>query len=184
VDKFNWRMRASGVFLLWATAAVVLPGQTFTTIYSFCSQPNCTDGAGPYAGLVQGTSGNLYGTTWVGGTSSACGGGCGTIFKITPSGKLTTLGSFDDTNGVLPFAGMIQAANGKFYGTTAGGGAHSNGTVFKATSSGTLTTLYSFCSRSQGSEGNIRRVAHLAGFTRFQKLPIENPFNQYFEIQP
>jgi uncharacterized repeat protein (TIGR03803 family) len=118
--------------------------------YNFCSQANCTDGSEPLAALVQGTSGNLYGTTWVGGSSSACSGGCGTVFKITPGGKLTTLHSFNITDGGGPYAGLIQATNGKFYGTTPYGGANSNGTVFRVTSNGTLTTLYSFCSRSQG----------------------------------
>jgi uncharacterized repeat protein (TIGR03803 family) len=76
------------------------PGGTYTTLYSFCSLPNCADGALPLAELVQAEDGNLYGTTAVGGNSSGpvCGpggaGGCGTIFKITLQGALTTLYSF------------------------------------------------------------------------------------------
>ena len=90
---------------------------------------------------MQGSDGNFYGTTFDGGAN--CNAGCGTVFKITPSGTLTTLHSFDSADG-LPCAGLIQATDGNFYGTTAAGGANDNGTVFKITPGGTLTTLYSF----------------------------------------
>lgn len=50
-----------------AAAAVASPAQTFTTLYSFCGQPSCTDGTTPFAGVVQGTDGNFYGTTTAGG---------------------------------------------------------------------------------------------------------------------
>ncbi len=98
----------------------ITPAGAFTTLYNFCTKPNCTDGAGPY-GLVQGTDGNFYGTTAGGGTSSACGAhGCGTVFKITAGGTLTTLHDFDFTDGEGPFY-VVQATNGKFYGVTNGG---------------------------------------------------------------
>src|ERR1017187_8227351 len=67
----------------------ITPGGTLTTLYSFWSQTNCTDGATPYAGLVQAANGDLYGTTYYGGTN-----GGGTVFKITQGGTLTTLYSF------------------------------------------------------------------------------------------
>ena len=103
---------------------------TLAALYSFCSQPNCADGAQPGAGLVQATDGNFYGTTPFGGASNNC---CGTIFKITPQGTLTTLHSFDQSDGANPDAGLIQATDGNFYGTTYGGGTNDNccGTVFK-----------------------------------------------------
>jgi len=102
------------------------------------------------AGLVQGTDGNFYGATFVGGTqSSKCSGfGCGTLFKITAGGTLTTLHFFDGTDGYEP-SGLIQGTDGNFYGTTAGGGTGGSssckngcgvGTVFKMTPSGVLTT--------------------------------------------
>jgi len=123
-----------------------------TTIHSFCSEPDCIDGSAPYAAPVQATDGNLYGTTSSGGANTNaeyCSTGCGTVFRITPSGKLTTLHRFcsepDCTDGSIPYAGLIQATDGDFYGTTYSGGAKGGGTVFKITSSGTLTTLYSFC---------------------------------------
>ena len=92
----------------------------------------------PHAGLVQATDGNFYGTTEYGGTSGNCGADrCGTIFKITPAGTLTTLHSFDGTDGAAPYGALIQATDGNFYGTTEGGnsGGHYDvyGTVFSLT---------------------------------------------------
>jgi uncharacterized repeat protein (TIGR03803 family) len=118
-----------------------------TTLYSFCSQPDCTDGYLPQANLVQATDGNFYGTTVGGGIK-----GGGTVFKITRTGKLTTLYSFCSifqgacTDGDEPTAGVVQATDGNFYGTTELGGVNNSGTVFKITPGGKLTTLYSFCS--------------------------------------
>jgi uncharacterized repeat protein (TIGR03803 family) len=97
-----------------------------TTLHSF----DGTDGASPYAGLVQATDGNLYGTTDFGGANCVSDGGCGTVFKITPKGKLTTLHSFDGTDGADPYAGLVQYTDGNLYGTTATGGSYGRGTVF------------------------------------------------------
>ena len=135
------------------------PTGVLTTVYRFCSKTNCADGAYPEAGLVQATDGNLYGTTFYGGAnSSACSGlGCGTVFKITLAGKLTTLHSFcsltNCPDGAEPAAGVVQATDGNFYGTTFTGGANSYGTVFKITAAGKLTTLYSFCSQTGCADG-------------------------------
>ncbi len=136
-----------------------------TTLYSFCSQPNCTDGALSVLGtppLVQATDGNFYGATFGGGGCASAGDAkdCGTIFKITSGGALTTLYTFcsqpNCTDGVAP-NGLVQAANGDFYGTTSqGGGAappYGAGTVFKITSDGALTTLYTFCSQPNCTDG-------------------------------
>ena len=132
-----------------------------TTLFSFCSQTDCMDGLYPYAGLVQAGDGNFYGTTLKGGASSCRynenGDGCGTVFKMTPGGNLTTLYSFcaqsNCSDGANPAAGLIQGADGSFYGTTSIGGSHDGGTVFKITATGTLTTLYSFCSKWNCSDG-------------------------------
>jgi uncharacterized repeat protein (TIGR03803 family) len=126
----------------------ITPSGTLTTLYSFASKRDYADGAYPEETLVQAANGDLFGTTAEGGTSNACRGGCGTVFKITPSGMLTTLHSFDLTDGQFPAAGLAQGTDGNFYGTTFGAGGEDNsyGTVFKITPSGTLTTLYSFCS--------------------------------------
>jgi uncharacterized repeat protein (TIGR03803 family) len=138
---------------------------TLTTLYSFCSQSNCTDGANPWAELIQATNGDFYGTTNSGGANCAPIGGCGTVFKITPSGALTTLYSFcsqsNCTDGAYPQVRLVQATNGDLYGTTAYGGIQkptcntfgSCGTVFKITPGGTLTTLYIFCSQIGCTDG-------------------------------
>jgi uncharacterized repeat protein (TIGR03803 family) len=82
------------VFALCAMTAISLRAQTFTTLYSFCPEgAPCPDGAKPTAGLVQAADGDLYGTTSIGGANCPP-FGCGTVFKITLSGTLTTLYSF------------------------------------------------------------------------------------------
>ena len=129
---------------------------TLTTVYSFCSQSGCTDGA--YLGaeaLVQVTNGDLYGTTTGGGSF---GQNTGVIFSVTPAGSLTA--SFGRctvsacTSGNVPFAGLIQATNGKFYGTTYTGGTNGKGgAVFQFSPNGTLKPLYDFCSQPQCTDG-------------------------------
>ncbi len=135
------------------TVFQITSGGTPTTLYSFCAQSSCTDGAAPSAGLVQGANGDFYGTTYGGGANSL-----GTVFKITPGGTLTTLYSFcvqsECTDGGRPYAGLVLGTNGEFYGTTLGGGAHGGGTVFKITPHGALTTLYSFCALTGCPDGN------------------------------
>src|ERR1700674_258436 len=138
MSKLNFCVRACALIVLWATTAVTLPAQTFKSLDSFDN----TNAAFPWATLVQASDGNFYGTTQNGG-NTACALGCGTIFRITPNGKLTTF-SFDGTNGSDPYGGLVQAANGDFYGVTTTGGAYNSGTVFKFTPNGGLTTLYSF----------------------------------------
>jgi len=103
------------------------PATTFKTLFSF----NGTDGSLPYyMTLIQGTDGEFYGTTSTGGAHN----NDGTVFKITSSGKLTTLYNFcaqaSCADGANPWAGLIQASDGNFYGTTNGGGAYGKGTVF------------------------------------------------------
>jgi len=152
------------------TVFKITPSGALTTLYSFCTQGgvNCTDGFVPIGNLVEGSDGNFYGTTSAGGSgtpancvvsipNSIYAGGCGTIFKITPSGVFTTLYSFctqggaSCSDGFDPPAGLVEGSDGNFYGTTSYGGANAEGTVFKVTPSGSFTTLYSFCDQSSGS---------------------------------
>jgi uncharacterized repeat protein (TIGR03803 family) len=141
----------------------ITPSGALTILHSFCSKSGCADGEYTYAVPIQGTDGNFYGTTYLGGSKEL-----GTVFKITPSGTLTTLHTFDGTDGSQPLAGLVQASDGNFYGTTYMGGSQGNGEIFKITPSGTLTTLHSFCSRTackdgrnpfaglvQGTDGNL-----------------------------
>jgi uncharacterized repeat protein (TIGR03803 family) len=107
--------------------------------------------------LIQATDGNFYGTTSEGGAYCTGTGGCGTIFRITPSGTLTSLYSFCSQltcpDGDYPRAGLLQASDGNLYGTTEGGGITNGGTVFKITFSGALSTIYSFCTLSGCTDG-------------------------------
>ena len=115
--------------LLGIVAAIITVGcitvsaQTLTTLHSF----NGGDGRSPEATLVQGSDGNFYGTTALGGAHAK-----GTVFRIDPTGSLTTLHSFSGSpgDGAVPVAGLVQGTDGNFYGTTALGGAHGAGTVF------------------------------------------------------
>jgi uncharacterized repeat protein (TIGR03803 family) len=134
----------------YGTFFTMTPSGTLTTLYSFCilGALGCVDGAWPYAAPLQGTDGNFYGTTPSGGDLSCNPSyGCGTVFQITPAGKLTTLHSFDGSDGTYPFAGLIQGSDGDLYGMTSDGLNGYGGTVFQITTGGTLTTLYAFCSQ-------------------------------------
>jgi hypothetical protein len=153
---------------------------TLETLHSFCSQSNCSDGAGPgaYAGLIMDGAGNLYGTTSGGGANSggafAGGNGGGTVFQLTRSGtgwRENVLYSFcsqlvgqDCTDGVTPYAGLIMDASGNLYGTTFSGGAtiygggFGSGVVFELTpnqskTAWTETVLYNFCSQPLCTDG-------------------------------
>jgi uncharacterized repeat protein (TIGR03803 family) len=108
------------------------PAGAYTRIYSFCQKANCADGAFPKAPVIEGTDGNLCGTTSGGNGNRNCPieQGCGTVFRLTPSGVLTTLHSFEVTDGRYPAAGLVQATNGTFYGATRLDGAYGEGTIF------------------------------------------------------
>jgi uncharacterized repeat protein (TIGR03803 family) len=150
-----WRtICLAGVFC--ALTVIGSAADTFTTLVSFNGTDGQADDASDGASLVQGFDGSFYGTTFYGGTNSTCGnlpGGCGTVFRITPTGRLTTLYSFcsqqnneqNCLDGIFPNNGLVQATNGNFYGTTNGGGTKGVGTVFEITPDGKLTTLHSFC---------------------------------------
>jgi uncharacterized repeat protein (TIGR03803 family) len=116
-----------------------------TLLYSF---KGGTDGRGPYGGVIQANDGNFYGTTNLGGTANA-----GTVFKITPAGVESVLYSFQGAgDGGYSRAGLVQASDGNFYGTTEGGGTANAGTVFKITPAGVESVLYSFQGGSDGAD--------------------------------
>jgi uncharacterized repeat protein (TIGR03803 family) len=116
------------------------PAQTFTVLHAFTGRP---DGASPHAGLLLDKSGNLYGTTAVGGDIKS---GWGTVFKVTSEGQETVLYSFaSGTDGANPQAGLIMDASGNLYGTTSKGGSVPNfGTVFKVSAKGKENVLFRF----------------------------------------
>jgi len=126
----------------------IAPDGTETILHSFKGRSR--DGSTPYGGLIEDPSGNLYGTTWRGG-STKCGSGCGTVFKIAPNGKESILYAFQGgKDGSLPMDSLFEDSAGNFYGTTDYGGTYNYGTVFKLASDGTETILYSFAGSSDG----------------------------------
>lgn len=124
-----------------------------TVLYTFGCSSNCSSGGAPVGGLVLASDGNFYGTTSVGGPQSS-----GTIFKVTPSGTLTTIATFCTQtgcpNGQLPMSSLIQGSDSNLYGTTILGGTNGGGTIFKLTPQGVLSSLYSFCQSFTCPEGN------------------------------
>jgi uncharacterized repeat protein (TIGR03803 family) len=118
-----------------------------TVLYAF---KGGTDGSQPMSGVVRDAEGNLYGTTYYGG-SAQC-GSCGVVFKIAPDGTETVLHTFTGppNDGAWSIAGLALDSAGNLYGTTTYGGAYSWGTVFKLAPDSTETVLYSF---SHGADG-------------------------------
>lgn len=138
---------------------------TLTTLHNF-NRFNPTDGSEPYGGLIQARDGNLYGTTTGGGSHNS-----GTVFKITTSGTLKLLGSLNyAVDGAIPYAGVVQATNGSFYGTTTEGEL-GQGTVYEITSFGQITAVYNFAANGvqpiapviQASNGNFYGTAYTDG---------------------
>ena len=125
----------------YGTVFQVSSAGAYTVLHSFANAK--TDGEFPRAGLVQGTDGNFYGTTYAGGAN-----GYGTVFKINSSGAFTLLHSFafGTTDGTGSMSSLVQGTDGNFYGTTPGGGANGYGTVFQISpvSPYPLTLLHSF----------------------------------------
>jgi uncharacterized repeat protein (TIGR03803 family) len=115
-------------------------GTGFKVIHKFCSKANCADGSAGYS-MVVGADGNLYGTTYYGGTGNCSPyGGCGTIFRVTPStGAYEVVFNFNfATTGENP-SSLVVAADGTFHGSSAGS---LGGLLFHYTeATGTLTTV-------------------------------------------
>ncbi len=114
----------------YGTVFEMTPAGEVTTRYSFSGG---SDGANPWGGLVQAADGNLYGTTQDFGTY-----GFGTIFRLAPTGTLTTVGQFDGYLGAYPSASLIQAADGNLYGTTLSGGLYNSGEIYRVGIGGPL----------------------------------------------
>jgi uncharacterized repeat protein (TIGR03803 family) len=190
------------------TVFKITPSGVLTTLYYFCSQANCADGTYPAPGLIVASDGNLYGETTEGGAAGSCAQasyGCGTVFRITPTGTLTTLHSFAGypTEGEGPGGGLVQARDMNLYGTSFEGGINNTGTAFKITTGAVLTTIYNFCpqymhnqcpqGRSpygglvQGTDGNLYGATNAGGtlgdygtlyrLTTQGKLTVEHSFD-------
>ncbi len=148
--------------LLWAVA-LSLPvfeaqaAAVLTTLHSFQPSPN---GASP-SGLVEGSDGYFYGTTYEGGTN----GGYGTVFKVSTNGALISLYSFTGgLDGSSPQGEVVQGNDGFFYGTTESGGRSNAGTVFKISTNGALTGLFSFSGGTDGGSPQSDLVEGVDGY--------------------
>jgi uncharacterized repeat protein (TIGR03803 family) len=143
-----------------------------TVLHSFAGTGG--DGANPYASLVRDAAGNLYGTTFLGGTSC----NCGTIFKVDATGKETVVHSFTGLDGEYPLAGLVRDSAGNLYGTTTGGGTSGYGVVFKLNETGTETVLHSFTGGTtdgnspyaglvRDAAGNLYGTTHSGGASNY-----------------
>ena len=119
-----------------ATAYKITPAGTFTLLGSIPDRS--------FSPLVLGTDGSFYGTTQHGGKFNQ-----GTLFKMTPAGKVTVFYNFDTTHGAVPWGCLVQGADGNFYGTATLGGSGGGGVVFRATKAGSLKVLHNFLSGSK-----------------------------------
>ena len=168
----------------WGTLFKITPAGLLTPLFSFAN----TNGALPFAGLVQDSGGTLYGTTTIGGSSASASAvpipcyagrgftgadGAGTVFKLAADGTFTSLYSFTGGNdGGNCFGGLLLASDGNLYGTTENGGVYGFGTVFRITTDGALTTLVQFdgyqganpaCTLIQGTDGCLYGTAQNGG---------------------
>jgi uncharacterized repeat protein (TIGR03803 family) len=165
----------------------ISPSGSYTNLYSFGASPY--DGANPGSGLVQGSDGNFYGTTYWGGTN-----GFGTVFRISPSGSKTNLYSFGGgtNDGGHPLA-LVEGSDGNFYGTTVFGGTNLYGTVFRISPSGSETILHSFPSSVadgiypsaglvQGSDGDFYGVTGDGGTPGYGNMFRISPSGSYTNL--
>jgi uncharacterized repeat protein (TIGR03803 family) len=148
----------------------ITPVGTESVLWSF-GGPG--DGNSPTAALVEGSDGNLYGTTAGGGAS-----GKGTVFRLTKAGVETVLWSFGGPpdDGQMPWGGVIQANDGNFYGTTTEGGSSNNGTVFRVSPTGSEEVIWNFGSGTDGrrpfgpllqaSDGQLYGTTQIGGRTQ------------------
>lgn len=167
-----------------------------TTLFDFSASAT-NAGNTPDAGLTLGADGNFYGTTSYGNGPTSY----GTVFRMTPGGRLTTLVQFTNngtTNkGSHPRRELIQASDGNFYGTTSKGGANDEGTIFRMTPAGVLTTLVEFTGTTgpnkgsepnelvQASDGHLYGTTYRGGSSNYGtvfRLPLAGPLTTLVEF--
>lgn len=162
------------------TVFKLTPAGALTVLQNFTA--GGSGGSGPVGTLALGPDGNFYGATYGGGDEY----GYGTAFRITPSGTLTTLYTFDFTHGAQPYSSPILGTDGNFYGVTYSGGAYGGGAFYKITLRGEFTALYSFgefdgdpdgptAPLVQGADGNFYGTTGQSG---------ANNYGAVYEVTP
>jgi uncharacterized repeat protein (TIGR03803 family) len=133
--------------------ARIAPDGTLSVLHAMATNE---EGYSPFAGVIQGSDGNLYGTTYLGGDK-----GGGVVYKVALDGTYTVLRHLgqDKQDAVLPYAGLVQAPDGVIYGTTLRGGTSDKGTVFRVTTSGDFSIIHSF----SGQDGENPEGAMVVG---------------------
>ncbi len=145
----------SGGDFMQGTVYRMTPAGTVTIIHSFTGT---ADGGGPQAALIQARDGNLYGVTSLGSGATAD----GTVFKITLAGSLQTLHAFNKTDGSVPFAELLEGADGNLYGSTVFGGDRNDGVIYRISTSGSFAVMHSF--QGSATDGAFPRGALIQAF--------------------
>jgi len=162
------------------------PAGVATILYSFTGG---NDGKNPYAPPIEGSDGNFYGTTFIGGLDND-----GTVYWMTPAGKLTTCVSFTGSDGYQPYSPLVQGTDGNFYGTTSNG--DSFGTAFQVTPAKAcaVTTLYGFNDAGgdgaypdgvlvEGNDGNFYSSAYEGSTNNYgvvYKITTKGAYTEFF----
>jgi len=150
-------------------AGVIFSYDPLNVIYNKLLDFDGTNGAYPYGGLVQVSDGKLYGMTSGGGSYSS-----GVIFSYDPlNGIYNKLLDFDSTNGAYAYGGLVQASDGKLYGTTGAGGSNNTGVIFSYDPSGAAynklkdfdytSGIYPYGSLIQASDGTLYGMTTAGG---------------------
>ena len=130
------KQNCAGVYGCGTVFRVSKDGTSFQSVYAFCTQPTCPDGASPQGGLTQTANGTIYGNTY--GTTFS------TIFQVVSLNSVQTLSKFNSTTGCWIRTGLTQASDGLLYGVASACGQSGGGTVFQATPAGVVNVLHNF----------------------------------------
>jgi uncharacterized repeat protein (TIGR03803 family) len=170
-NALGWAVSTGAVL---SATVVTAPGVALDTLYSFDSSG--TVGFNPYAGLVQGSDGNFYGTASQGGATRQ-----GTIYRMQAGGVVSLVHSFINGNeGAFPYSGLVQGSNGLLYGlTTVGGTNNGLGTAFRISTNGAIasaslyypvTGSYPHGGLVQAADGNFYGLTTIGGASGYFQL--------------
>ena len=143
MDSYPLKQVCGVLMMAWVVAGATSYASGAAANLSILASFARLNGSQPYGALLQTADGNFYGTTSEGGTNGLP-FGLGTVFRIGPTGTLTTLVSFDNAQGAKPYAALALGPDGSLYGTTLQGGISNAGTIFRVTTNGSFNSMISF----------------------------------------